>query len=149
VLLSVSLYGGQEDNDMTNTPTVELERRRSILREELAKVGDFRLGSLIYRYRRCGKTGCLCANPKHPGHGVWVISKKVRGKTVMSTVPHHEDLALVRGQLDESRRFWKLTEEFAEASDELSRRRLAEAGAEATAKKGASRRRARRRSPRR
>jgi len=128
-------------------PTNELEQRRSVLQEELARVGDFRLGSLLYRYRRCGKPGCLCSDLKHPGHGGWIISKKVAGKTVMSTVPHEEQLPVVRQQLEEGKRFWRLAQEFAETSDELSRRRLAEAEAKATAKKGASRKSLRLRSP--
>ena len=45
------------------TPTEELEQRRSMLQEELARIGDLRLGSLIYRYRRCGKPSCLCSDP--------------------------------------------------------------------------------------
>jgi hypothetical protein len=51
------------------TTIEDLEQRRTLHREELACVGDFRLGSLIYRYRRCGKPGCPCADPTHPGHG--------------------------------------------------------------------------------
>jgi hypothetical protein len=134
---------------MGSLPTEELEMRRSQLQEELAHVGDIRLGSLIHRYRRCGKPTCVCADPGHAGHGCWVVSKSAGGKTVMSTVPDEEDLPTVRQQLEEGRRFWKLAEEFAEVSDELSRRRLSEAGAKATAKKGASRKRSRSRSPRR
>ncbi len=57
-------------------PTDELEQRCSMFQEELARVGDLRLGSLIYRYRRCGKSGCLCSDPKHPGHGGWIVSKQ-------------------------------------------------------------------------
>ncbi len=131
------------------TPTEELEQRRVALREALSRVGDFRLGSLIYRYRRCGKRGCLCADPAHPGHGGWIISKKSAGKTVMSTVPKEEDLPMVREQLEEGRRFWKLAQELAEASDELSRRRLAEAAGRGEAKKGASGKGFTSRSPRR
>jgi hypothetical protein len=56
----------------------------------------------------------------------------------MSTVPNEEDIPEVRRQIEEGRRFWKLAEEFAEASDELSRRRLKEAGARASVKKGGS-----------
>jgi len=132
-----------------STPTEELEQRRAALQEELARLGDLRLGSLVYRYRRCGKPGCHCSNPEHPGHGGWIISKKVRGSTVLSTVPREEQLPLVRQQLEEGRRFWKLAEEFAEVSDELSRRKLSGASAKADAKKGASRRSSRSRSPRR
>ena len=132
-----------------STPVEELEQRRSVLQEEFARLGDFRLGSLIYRYRRCGKPGCRCSDPGHLGHGGWIISKKVRGTTVLSTVPHEEQLPLVRQQLEEGRRFRKLAEEFAEASDELSRRRLSETEAKATAKKGASGKRSTSRLPRR
>jgi hypothetical protein len=78
-----------------------------------------------------------------------VISKKVGGKTVMSTVPREELLPTVRQQLEEGRRFWRLAEEFAETTDELSRRKLSEAEAKATAKKGASRKSLRPRSPKR
>jgi hypothetical protein len=127
--------------------TEELEMRRAMLQEQLAQVGDLRLGSLIYRYRRCGKHNCICSDPGHPGHGGWVISKSTAGKTVMSTVAKEEDLPGVRRQLEEGRRFWKLAEEFAEASDELSRRRLKEAEAKATAKKGGSKKSSRPRSP--
>ena len=84
-----------------STPVEELEQRRSVLQEEFARLGDFRLGSLIYRYRRCGKPGCRCSDPGHLGHGGWIISKKVRGTTVLSTVPHEEQLPLVRQQLEE------------------------------------------------
>jgi hypothetical protein len=123
-------------------PTEDLEDRRAMLREQLSQVGDLRLGSLLYRHRRCGKANCACSNPEHEGHGCWVISKTVAGKTVMSTVPSEEQLEVVKQQLEEGRRFWKLAEEFAETSDELSRWQLAKqtAEAKATAKKGASKR---------
>jgi len=136
---------------MRTFPTEDLEQRRTTLREQLCQVGDLRLGSLIYRHRRCGKAGCACSNPEHEGHGCWVISKTVSGKTVMSTVPSEEQLDVVKQQLEEGRRFWKLAEEFAQASDELTRRQLAKqtAEAKATAKKGASKRFLRPRSSRR
>jgi hypothetical protein len=80
-----------------------------------------------------------------------VLSKNVAGKTVMSTVPSEEQLDLVKQQLEEGRRFWRLAEEFAQVSDELSREQLARGTAEAkaTAKKGASKRSLRPRSSRR
>ena len=134
---------------MRTIPTEDLEQRRGMLREQLCQVGDLRLGSLLYRYRKCGKPSCVCAKPEHKGHGCWVVSKNVAGKTVMSTVPNEEQLDLVKQQLQEGRRFWKLAEEFAEISDELSRGQLAKetAEAKATAKKGASKRPLRPRSP--
>ncbi|WP_051409295.1 DUF6788 family protein [Syntrophorhabdus aromaticivorans] len=133
---------------MGTLPTEELEIQRSLLQEQLAHVGDFRLGSLIYRYRRCGKPTCACASPGHVGHGGWIISKTAGRKTVMSTVPYEEQLSVVRQQLEEGRRFWRLAQEFADVSDELSRRKLAEAQAEVPAKKGASGKSSKPRSPR-
>lgn len=109
---------------MPTIPNENLEQRRAMLREQLYQVGELRLGSLIYRHRRCGKANCVCSNPEHEGHGGWVISKTVGGKTVMSTVPSEEQLDVVKQQLEEGRRFWKLAEEFAETSDELNRWRL-------------------------
>lgn len=129
--------------------TEDLEMRRSALQEQLAHVGDLRIGSLIYRYRRCGKRNCVCSEPGHPGHGGWAISRSVGGKTVMVTVKDEEDLPLVRQQLEEGKRFWKLAREFADVSDELSRARLKGAFAEAEAEKGGSRKSSRRRSSRR
>jgi len=126
---------------MRTRSTQDLDQRRALLREQISQVGDLRLGSLIYRRRRCGKPKCACADPQHEGHGGWVISKKVSGRTVMSTVPSEEQLPVIEQQLAEGRRFWKLAEEFAEISDQLSRRRLLneKAEAKATAKKGGSR----------
>jgi hypothetical protein len=125
----------------------ELQQRRGGLLEDLGRVGDFRLGSLLYRYRRCGKANCACADPNHEGHGGWVISKKVGGKTVMSTVPDEQQIPGVKRQLEEGRKFWKVAEQFAEASDEWSRRQLADEVAEAAAaKKGASKKPSKRKS---
>jgi len=126
----------------------ELQQRRVGLREDLGRVGDFRLGSLLYRYRRCGKPNCACADPSHEGHGGWVISKKVDGRTVMSTVPDEQLIPSVKRQLEEGRKFWKVAEQFAEASDEWSRRQLADEVADATAaKKGASKKPSKKKSP--
>ena len=55
-----------------------LERRREELYRELGQVGDFRRGSLNAVRRKCGKPGCACAAPDHPGHGprfLWTRSE--------------------------------------------------------------------------
>ena len=58
----------------------ELERRREELYRELARVGDFRRGSLRGVRRRCGKPNCACAAPDHPGHGPqWNLTRTVEG----------------------------------------------------------------------
>jgi hypothetical protein len=125
---------------MRTTSIEMLEKQRVSLRDKLCQIGDLRLGTLIYRHRKCGKKNCACAIPGHEGHGGWAISKNVGGKTVMSTVANEDQLEKVRQQLEEGRRFWKLAQEFAEISDELCRGSLAKqtAEAKATAKKGGS-----------
>ncbi len=41
---------------MAATPDLqELETRRDDLRQQLASIGDLRPGSLVARYRKCGK----------------------------------------------------------------------------------------------
>ena len=65
------------------TDLSELERLRSQLYDDLARVGDFRRGSLNEVRRRCGKAGCACAQPGHPGHGPqYNFTRSVGGKTV-------------------------------------------------------------------
>lgn len=43
------------------SPTHELERRRSEIRKELGDVRDLRPGSLVARYRKCGRPNFHCA----------------------------------------------------------------------------------------
>ena len=47
----------------------KLRQRRDQLRAQLAQVGDMRPGSLVERYRRCGKPNCYCAQEGEAGHG--------------------------------------------------------------------------------
>ncbi len=55
---------------MASTPTIEqLRKRREALKAELTRVGDLRPGSLVERYRKCGKANCWCAQQGPRGHG--------------------------------------------------------------------------------
>lgn len=55
---------------MTVPSLEELEAQRRELFGQLAKVGDFRRGSVSQSCRRCGKSNFACARtPGHPGHG--------------------------------------------------------------------------------
>ncbi len=74
----------------------ELETQRTRLRGQLAGVGDFRRGSLVSTYRRCGKSHCACPDPDHPGHGpVSLLTKSADGKTVTRAVSAGPALAKV------------------------------------------------------
>jgi hypothetical protein len=50
-----------------NEPAVSLRRRRQALLRQLPPLKGVLRGSLIERYKRCGKPGCKCA--EGPGHG--------------------------------------------------------------------------------
>jgi hypothetical protein len=127
----------------------ELERKRAELKARLAEVGDMRPGSLVERYRRCGKAGCHCAGEGAEGHGPsWSLTREVGGKTVTRVLPAR-CVPEVREQIGEYRRFRGLARELVEASEQLCDARLAaarEAATPADGEKGGSRRSLRRRS---
>lgn len=52
---------------MEDISSPSLRRRRAAFAQANADVGDALRGSLIERYKRCGKPGCKCA--EGPGHG--------------------------------------------------------------------------------
>ena len=52
---------------MQNEPTAALRKRRNALLRQLPPLKAILRGSLIERYKRCGKPGCKCADG--PGHG--------------------------------------------------------------------------------
>jgi hypothetical protein len=52
---------------MKNRSATSLRRRRKALVRRLPPVKAILRGSLIERYKRCGKLGCRCA--QGPGHG--------------------------------------------------------------------------------
>jgi hypothetical protein len=47
-----------------------------------------RPGSLVKRYRACGKPTCHCAQKGDRGHGPsWSLTRPVAGKTVTKVIP--------------------------------------------------------------
>ena len=130
------------------TSTAELEARRSRLLADLGSVGDLRPGTLVERFRKCGKPNCRCAREGDPGHGpVWTLTFRSGGKSKNQMIPP-EAVAETRAQVEECRRLRRLTGELIEVSEGLCHARLSsdrEAGREA--KKGASRKPSRRSAP--
>ena len=118
----------------------ELRKRRDVLRDELAQVGDLRPGSLVGRYRKCGKPNCHCARAEDGGHGPsWSLTHAVGGRTVTRVIPP-DAVAATRAQVAEYARLRRLTAELVEVSDELCQALLAgsDAAAAEAAKGGAS-----------
>ena len=131
------------------TERVELVRKqREDLKARIAEVGDLRPGSLVERYRRCGKAGCHCAGKEETGHGPsWSLTREVGGKTLTRVLPAGA-VTQTREQIAEYRRLRALGRELVETSERLCDAKLeaGEAASDEAAKKGASRKPSRRRS---
>ena len=132
------------------TPHVQiLIQHRNSLRDQILQVGDFRPGSLVENYRRCGKPTCHCAKEGERGHGPhWLLTRGVAGKTVSRIIPL-EAVEVTKKQIAEHRRFRELVRELVETNDQLCDARLkgAETASPGEAKKGASKKHSMRKSP--
>ena len=128
---------------MAKTHTLEtLNSRRNEICEELASIGDLRPGSLVARYRKCGKANCHCAKEEGGGHGPsWSLTRKVEGKTVTKIIPP-DAISQTQKQIAEYRRLRNLTGELVEVSEGLCDAMLSDPGAvvDDTGKKRASKR---------
>ena len=120
-------------------PIRSLLSKRSAILAEMTGLGDFRPGSLVEHYTRCGKAGCRCAQPGSLGHGpVWSLTRKEGTRTISWRVPQNA-LATVKAQVAEYKRFRSLEKELIDISEQLADARVeAEGSASAgMAKKGA------------
>ncbi|TVQ40493.1 MAG: hypothetical protein EA384_02885 [Spirochaetaceae bacterium] len=73
---------------MSSSPSLTLLReQRAALLARIAAIEEFRPGSLVERYRRCGKPTCHCARQGDRGHGPsWSLTRGVKGKTVTKII---------------------------------------------------------------
>jgi len=89
-------------------------RRRSRDRflAKLPDLGQVLRGSLVERFRRCGKPGCHCARKGDPGHGpaYYLMVTVAPGKTVSVYVPER-DVEQVEAYLVNFRRARAVLEE--------------------------------------
>jgi len=103
----------------------ELRARCEALKLQVSQVGALRPGSLVERYRRCGKANCHCARRGAKGHGpCWSLTRTVAGKTVTRVIPAHA-VEQTRAQLQEHRRLRALAHELVETSERLCEALLA------------------------
>jgi hypothetical protein len=114
----------------------ELERRRDRIRQELVSIGDLRPGSLVGRYRKCGKPNCHCATDEEGGHGPsWSLTRRVGGKTVTRVIPASA-VAQTQQQIAEYQRLRTLVGEIVEVNEGICEALLAAPGAHEEGKKG-------------
>jgi len=100
-----------------------LRRRRKTLLARASKLGASILrGSLIERYKRCGKAGCKCAEGR--GHGPkYYLSVSQPGKTPEMDYVPIEHLDKVKRHLKNFYFLRELLEEICAINRELLRRR--------------------------
>ena len=103
-------------------PSFALRRRRQQLVRKLPPLDRLLRGSLIERYKRCGKPGCKCAHG--PGHGPkYYLSVSYSGRRPqMDYVPQGYHAQITQSLRDHSQ-VRKILEEICEINRELLRRR--------------------------
>ena len=101
-----------------------LRRRRQALLRDLPPLDAILRGSLIERYKRCGKPGCKCA--EGPGHGPkYYLSVSFPGERPQMDYVPQEHLAATRTLVDNYHQVRSALEEICAINRELLRRREA------------------------
>jgi hypothetical protein len=97
-----------------------LLQQRDQLKTQLAAIGDMRPGSLVPRYRKCGKAACHCAKKGAQGHGPsYSLTHAAKGKTVTNVIPAGPAVERTREQIDECRRFRQLVQQLIAISERI------------------------------
>lgn len=110
-----------------NTPE-QLQMRARELKTAIGALGEMFPGSLVERFRKCGKPNCHCAKKSSKGHGpTWVVTREIDGRTVTRTIPD-EAVDQIRAETQEYKHFRQLSHELIETSVQLGELRLREAG---------------------
>lgn len=112
-----------------------LEEQRGKLIGEIARLRDFRAGSITAFTRRCGKAGCRCACEGNPGHGPTKrLTYKVGGKTMTESLPDRAAIKKAEAEIAEFRRFQELSRKLIEVNLKICGLRTAEGQGEISKK---------------
>ncbi len=124
------------------TPLTALEQDRAGMFAEMQALGDMRRGSIVERYRRCGKSPCCCEAAAHPGHGPYYsFTTKVGGTTRTRQLQPGPALEQVQREITAFRAFQALSQRLVEINEAICEARAARpAGPAAQALKKKSRR---------
>src|SRR5246127_4844216 len=105
-----------------NQSTAALRKRRNTLLRQLPPLQAILRGSLIERYKRCGKPGCKCADG--PGHGPkYYLSVSYPGRRPQMDYVPQGDHQQITDFLANYHRAREILEEISEINRELLRRR--------------------------
>lgn len=104
-----------------------IEKRIQGIKQKLLQTGDMRPGSLSMQFNVCGVAGCHCKNPKSPKrHGPYYqLSYVHRGKSTTRFI-RAKELAEVRGQVANYKRFRKLIDDWVRLALEYAEIKLAQ-----------------------
>ena len=109
-------------NGLTEKTTKALRQRQKALLKRLPPLQAILRGSLVERYKRCGKPGCKCANG--PGHGpkYYLTVSFPKRPPEMQYVPEAFQ-EKVNEYLENYRKAKEILEELSSINRELLRRR--------------------------
>jgi len=107
---------------MRDKPSPTLRRRRTYLRHQLPPPRAILRGSLIERYKRCGKPGCKCATGRGHGPKHYLSISRTGEHPQMDYVPQAY-VEQVREYLANYHRTREILEEICTINRELLRRR--------------------------
>lgn len=107
---------------MKNQSTTSLRRQRQTLLRRLPPLSEILRGSLIERYKRCGKPGCKCATGRGHGPKYYLSISQPKRSPAMDYVPQecHEQVAQY---LANYRLLREVLEQVCQINRELLRRR--------------------------
>jgi hypothetical protein len=105
--------------------TKKLADRREALAVDLPPFSEIVRGSLVTRYRRCGKATCHCATGEGHGPAHYLSVTLKPGKTEQIFLSE-EMLPVARQFLDNYNRWWAALESVSELNRRLLRMRVAE-----------------------
>ena len=105
---------------LTSLDLTALQLQRDQLKSQLSQIGEMRPGSLVARFRKCGKSACHCATKGAKGHGPsYSLTRPVAGKTVTRIIPAGPAVEQARQQLEEYHRFRKLVQQLLTVSEQI------------------------------
>ena len=106
-------------------PTKRLLEQRQILTSSLPPFAEIVRGSLVTRYRRCGKPSCHCAKSRGHGPAHYLVVTLKPGKTEQILLSEAM-LPVARQFLDNYQRWWAALEKVSAVNRRLLRLRAAE-----------------------
>jgi hypothetical protein len=107
---------------LSEKSTAVLRRRRTLLLKQLPPLEAIVRGSLIERYKRCGKAGCRCARGRGHGPKFYLSITHPKSRPQMEYVPERFREQVVE-QLDNYKCLRGMLEEVCAINTELLRRR--------------------------